>query len=164
MKAGIARTKAAATVLRQKYWRGDLVTWAANVRHQPYVWGETDCVALMRTALQVQFGTDLFPTIPQWTSAKTALRIWAKIIKDGGFEAMFTALGGRRLVPRSHGCWPMGSILGATEDVGDLPAFGVVVEPITVQSDQEHGVVWTYPQADEVESAWLFERAVITHG
>jgi len=152
------------TVLRQRYWRGDLVAWAADVRYQPYVWGETDCVALIRAALKVQFGVDLFPTISQWTSAKTALRVWARVLKDGGFEAMFTALGAKRLEPRLRGCWPMGTILAATEDVGGLPAFGVVVEPITVQSDQEHGVVWAFPQADEVESAWYFERAVIAHG
>ena len=154
-------------MVRQRYWRRELVEWAACVKDQSYRWGETDCLALVREALHVQFGEDLFPAIPHWFGPAGALRMWVALREHGGYKALFTSLGAVEVPPRQHPCWPMGSIL-VGEDEGDtgFPAFGIYVEPITVQSDQQHGVCWAYPQVNEVQSAWLFEQieVAVVHG
>jgi len=154
-------------LMRQRYWRRELVEWAASVKDQPYVWGETDCIALVRRALQIQFGEDLFPVLPMWSSPQDALRMWSGVKADGGYEALFTTMGAMLVSPRSQPSWPMGSILvGEDEEGTGFLAFGIYVEPITVQSDEKNGVCWAYVQPDEVRSVWLFEqiKVVQVHG
>ena len=145
---------------RQQQWRPALLAWAAEVRGQPFVWGTTDCAALVRTALHLQFGMDVFARLPRWATAYQAARAWDAFC-SGGYAATFEQMGAREIRGRRRGRWPMGSILIGREDVGRLPAFGVYVQPVVVQSDQEHGVQWSDPTtADALESAWLFERVV----
>jgi len=154
-------------LVRQQHWRSALLNWAQEVRGQPYVWGKTDCAALMRTALHLQFGIDLFAALPQWHSARSAVRIWSELFRDtrGGYAAILERMGATEIRGRKRGRWPMGTILIGHEDTGLLPAFGIYVDPIVVQSDEEHGVQWSDPTTvEQLESAWLFDCVVMSYG
>ena len=152
-------------VVRQRSWRPALLAWAIEVRGQPYIWGETDCGALVCKALRLQFGVDLFASLPPWSSARSALRAWGALLKEaGGYATLLSRMGATEVRGRVRGRWPMGTILISREDAGPLPALGIYVDPIVVQSDQECGVQWSDPSTADIESAWLFERVVLNHG
>ena len=131
-----------------------------RVRTLPYVWGRTDCGSLVREAMLVQFGEDLLPALPQWLSTPQAARTWEAILRDGGIEALLKRLGAVAVVGRRR-TWPMGTVLVTYEDLSNLPALGVYIGPILVQSDQEHGVMWADPKELIPDSAWLLERATV---
>lgn len=154
-----------ALLARQRYWRPALLAWARAVRGLPYVWGKTDCGALVCTALRLQFDMDLFASLPPWSSARSALRAWGTLLKEaGGYAALLSRMGATEVRGRTRGRWPMGTILISREDVQPLPALGVYVEPIVVQSDREHGVQWSDPTTADIESAWLFECVAVNYG
>lgn len=148
-------------IYRQHLWRSALLAWAKEVRGRPYVWGQTDCGALVRTALHLQFGVDVFAGLAQWATARQAAHVWGGLCRavGGSYAKLFAGMGAVEVRGRKRGRWPMGAILIGREDAGLLPAFGIYVAPIVVQSDQENGVQWSDPTtANTLESAWLFER------
>lgn len=146
------------SLFRRRDWRPRLVEWAQQVRGLPYVWGRTDCGSLVREAMIIQFGEDIVPTLPHWTSAFQANRLWATTLQEGGgVESLMEQLGAVEVTGQQYG-WPMGTIIITSEDSG-LPALGVYIGPIIVQSDQEHGVVWCDPTELKLESAWILEHA-----
>lgn len=131
------------------------------------MWGVTDCAALIRTALHLQFGMDLFAALPQWHSARSAVHIWGALCRkvDGGYADIFAGMGAVEIRGRKRGRWPMGSILIGREDAGLLPAFGIYIDSFVVESDLPHGVQWVDPTKSDVpESVWLFERVVMCYG
>ena len=148
-------------IYRQRDWCSALLGWAKEIRGRPYVWGDTDCGALVRTALHLQCGVDVFAGLPGWVTARQAAHVWGRLCREagGGYGKLFASMGAVEVRGRKRGRWPMGAILVGREDAGVLPAFGIYVSPIVVQSDMDNGVQWSDPTtADALESAWLFER------
>ena len=145
-------------------WRRELVAWAREVRGLPYIWGKTDCAALIRDALRIQFGTDLFGNLPTWTTVRQAQEVWAAFLTTSGvsYETLFLAMGGKLVQGVGRRRWPDGSILVGNEDRGPFPAFAVYVSPVVVQSDRQHGVQWSDPASvkPNIAAAWLFEEAI----
>lgn len=154
---------------RRRNWRPLLLAWAERVRGLPYVWGQTDCFSLAREAIAVQFGEqEPFPDLPHWSSLREGLRVWATWGGAQGLEAFFSQLGATSIVTAGQPLrqsWPMGTILAfpsrenKRRRMRRLPALVVVVPPILVQSEPEHGVHWADPTGvgSNVVSAWLFE-------
>lgn len=40
-----------------------------------FEWGKTDCASLTRAALAQMFGVEVFPSLPQWSTAREALTV-----------------------------------------------------------------------------------------
>ena len=112
----------------------------------------------------MQFGEDVLKHIPWWTTADTARAVWAPLASNGGPGGVFAKVGAQRLTNRPDNVrYPMGAILLLAVDAGDnLPAFGVAVEPIIVESSIRQGVYWSMDY--EVLDAWLFEDVMLAHG
>lgn len=141
--------------------------WALAVRGEEYEWGRTDCAALSRMALQIQFGEDILPEVPWWTSARTARVVWMPYQKDGGLIGLLHCIGAHPLQLRPQGMgYPIGSILllRKEQDFDDMffPAFGISLGEFVVESDPEKGVYWSPPL--DVESAWFVECAEVANG
>ncbi len=89
------------------------------------------------------------------------MQAWLTLLGAGGSYAdLLVRMGATEVVGRTRGCWPMGSLLISKEDATPLPALGIYIEPIVVQSAPAHGVQWTDPTTVDVESAWLLEQVV----
>jgi len=147
---------------RQKHWRNRLIAWAKEIQGLPYEWGHTDCAALVRTALELQFGEDVLWMLPTWSSADVAKEVWASFARNGGsVGGLLTSLGAQHLLPRHMGArYPMGSVLVLQQDPDKddmcFPSFGVSLAQYVVQSHMERGVYWAV--GFEVEAAWLLEE------
>lgn len=59
-------------MMRRRNWDIRLCTWAAAQLGRPYVWGETDCLALALGALQAQYPA--LPPLPIFPTQAAALR------------------------------------------------------------------------------------------
>lgn len=60
-------------IVRDRNADGLLHAWAAEQVGQPYVWGETDCASLARTACRLAYGAEVWPGIA-YTTAVQAVR------------------------------------------------------------------------------------------
>lgn len=59
-------------MMRRRNWDVALLQWAARQEGRPYVWGETDCIALAVAAVRVLYPAA--PTLPRFPSKMAALR------------------------------------------------------------------------------------------
>lgn len=60
-------------------WNGRLVRWAREQRGRAFVWGETDCASLVRTAYGVMCGSHAILDGPSWTTRTGALRVHRRV-------------------------------------------------------------------------------------
>lgn len=74
-------------------WRTQLARWAQAQPGRPFVWGETDCAALVRQGLELVFGHDLWPETPYWHSAREAKKTHKT---TGGMVAALQRLGAQQ--------------------------------------------------------------------
>lgn len=77
-------------MIRLRDWRRRLTTWASQQVGLPFVWGETDCASLVRSALTEMYGADVFPHLPKWTTAREALAV---LQAHGSVEAILLNAG-----------------------------------------------------------------------
>lgn len=77
---------------RRLNWQVDLEYWSREQLGRPFVWGETDCHALVTRAYAVIYGA--CPLAPTWTTRREAVRL-----RDAGWvgEDGLRRLGARSL-------------------------------------------------------------------
>lgn len=144
-------------ITRVPEWRASLLDWAASVRGMPFIWGRTDCVTLVRAALRVCFGQDVFPVIPAYHSETQALAVYRK---HGGAGDALRGLGAdRRMLSFAR----MGDIIAIPEPEEPLTqtALGVWCERFAVMSSRD-GVLWVgremiEEKRPEVYSLWAID-------
>lgn len=122
---------------RHAQWRTRLLAWANGVRHQPYVWGKTDCASLARAALDEMFCRSVTAHIPGWTSKRTALRALAAF---GGIDAVLRGLGAELVTLPFARAGDV--IVTPTDDAAEPIGVLMYVDPWCVSSTPETGVQW----------------------
>lgn len=78
-------------------WNRKLAEFARRVRGTPYVWGDTDCVSIVRRGLEIIHGHDvLAPEIPRvWTTRREAMRAYLVV---PSYEESLRRTGAREVV------------------------------------------------------------------
>lgn len=148
-------------VLRHYQWRSRLIAWAEEVRGQPYQWGETDCMALGRTALRLMFDREVLPALASWDDEKSARR---RLVEVGSAEQVLRQLGA---VPCALAFFPSGTIVlcPAAEHDDHRVILQIYVEPILVASAPDTGVVWCKRDTLPPDAVgWVVWEARITDG
>ncbi len=77
-------------IRRRVDWRSRLLCWSALQVGRPFVWGQTDCATLGRSALTEIFGVDVMPWLPTWHSAREAVQV---VQTYGPVESILEKLG-----------------------------------------------------------------------
>jgi cell wall-associated NlpC family hydrolase len=104
-----------------------LIRWAETMRGQPFVWGETDCWALVLRAIAV-LGRPV-RVVPWWRSEPEARRAltavnWRDTLADAGFAAIESTprIGDVLVVERD---WPCAHICLGRAALSSGPVNGV---------------------------------------
>ena len=137
---------------RVRDWRTRLIAWSNAQIGRPFIWGETDCAALVRASLQECFGQDVVPGVPTWQSKREAIRV----LKAHEPVKILEALGA---VKTTVGFARAGDIVRANEtDVVGGIALGVWVDGGCLVTSVERGVVFiraaSMPRDGVVYSLW----------
>lgn len=119
-------------MIRVPNWDTLLFEWAMEQRGKPYVWGETDCGSLVRSAVGIISGEPAFAHVwPYRTRAQAGRRL----SETGGVSAVLLAAGWVA-VPLTMA--QQGDVL--IMDTEDGPACGVIVARLLLTSDLAAGV------------------------
>lgn len=140
-------------------WRLLLCRWAWLQPGRPFVWGETDCAMLARTALAICFGGDIFPGVPRWKTPMGAARALAR---TGGFGPMLLAMGATETTPAFARTGDVCCFPEPEERVGNV-AIGVWVDVGCLLSSDEGVLVVprvALPAATHVYSIWEVPEVV----
>lgn len=58
---------------RAPNWEATLLDAAGRRVGEPFVWGTSDCAALVRWAMAIIWGQDLWPEVAHWTTEREAI-------------------------------------------------------------------------------------------
>lgn len=61
-----------------QHWRQALTAWVNQQNGKPFVWGETNCIALALAATDVQTGGALLPTYRHHMSSASRAQAWTR--------------------------------------------------------------------------------------
>lgn len=124
--------------MRRADWEYLLVEYAVAQRGRPFVWGETDCFALVREALSVVYDPSPLADVPYYFDRPSALLV---LRETGDVSEALHVLGGRCAPARLA---QQGDLLAMPGNDGlGLARFAVVVDG--------RGHVLTSSPADGVE-------------
>lgn len=110
---------------RIAHWHRALVAWAESLRGAPYVWGRTDCAALVRGAWTVIFGGDPWAALPRWRTPRGALRVLAR---GGGIDVLLTQVGAQS-VPQAYAQAGDVLVFDDPQEPGHAIGFAIAVPP-----------------------------------
>jgi hypothetical protein len=141
-------------MLRIRNWDVELAIWAAQQIGKPFVWGETDCGALVRVAHRVMYNEDLWPQLPPYRSRFGALRVLARgsvrerLLASGATEYRLPFAQSGDVVIYEGDTSATGCCLVVVADkalvteegavISTVPLFGVP-QPATVYRIPDHG-------------------------
>ena len=119
-------------------WDRRLVEFAREVIGQEFEWGLTDCVALVRRGLQVEFGVDVWEGhVGKYKTKRGAVTVAGKtdyedaLLTSGAVEVGFHygTSGDVALSPREdeHGMLSMALIVPSRKALTSTPSEGVVI-------------------------------------
>jgi len=121
--------------MRVRNWDVALILWAETVRGLPFQWGATDCGSLVRDAMEVMYGRDLWPDVPRWDTLRAAVQIQGT---TGGVAAQLALLGA---VEVEYGYVQQGDVILLPCAEGDsIPSVGIRVSDRWLGSE-DGGVV-----------------------
>ena len=120
---------------RVRNWRTRLIAWSTAQVGRPFVWGETDCAALVRAALTECFDRDVVPEVPSWHSKKEALRV----LRAHDPVKTLEALGATRTTIGFARGGDIVSMRAEADEVGGV-ALGVWVDGFCLVPSVKHGV------------------------
>lgn len=117
-------------------WDLALLRFGREIRGQPLVWGETDCVSLARRAWEITFGADILGHEAHWTTLLGAQRV---LKESGGLREVMLAHGAREL-PLTFA--QTGDVAAGPADEGHaFPFIGVVIAREVLTTTAENGVI-----------------------
>jgi hypothetical protein len=119
-------------------WDRRIVEFAIGVQGQPFEWGQTDCVSLVRRGLQVMFGEDVWKGhVGTWKTRRGALTVSGKTDYEGALLASgavevghhYGTSGDVALGPKEdeHGMIQMGLLVPTRKVVTATPHVGVAI-------------------------------------
>lgn len=121
---------------RERNWDLALHELRLSLVGAPFVWGETDCVSVVRRSWELVFGGDLLEHLPHYASGSEA-------------RAALSMTGGLGMAMLDHGAltFPLtfaqtGDVVNGPEDPGHgFPFVGLVVGREVLTSTMEQGVI-----------------------
>lgn len=116
---------------RVNNWEQQLLIAARARVGEPFAWGTSDCAALVRWAMTLMWGEELWPDLPTWSSVAEA----ARVVRDHGTVAQLLAVQGYRRVERWH--VQTGDIVVDPEAFGGLGSAGIVLNGTHLLSTEE---------------------------
>lgn len=122
---------------RRARWEIHLVAFANGHLGRPYVWGETDCAALVRGAVAEMFDPSPLADVPAYATLAEAVRALQVV----GDVVAYLEARGATAVPVAFA--QAGDVVLLPGDDGDgLPRLGIVVDGRAklLTSHPEHGV------------------------
>lgn len=117
----------------------ELVIWGKALIGQPFVWGKTDCGTIVRRAMKIVFGKDVFRgKVRSYRSGVEAMRVMQGV---GGIAGALVNAGFIRQKGRK---WHTGDIIVEPgDDRQNRPeGAGVVIRRSVLISHHEAGVHW----------------------
>ena len=101
-------------------WDSKLTDFASEMQGDAFKWGKTDCGSLVRRALRICYGEELFRG--SWRGRGGALE-W--VAETGGPAAALKAVGFKKINPPFAGAGTVVVLPG--EDADDLPQTGIML-------------------------------------
>ena len=120
-------------MMRPRNWDVALAQWARSVVGQPFVWGETDCVWLVRAALRTIYGRDVLPATPSWSTLRGAKRAAAVTTIGAALEGV-----GAVVVPFVSA--QAGDVLMLGRETSGFDGVGVVLDEQVLLANPDRGV------------------------
>jgi hypothetical protein len=119
-------------------WDRRLVEFVAVVVGQPFKWGETDCVSLVRRGLQLMFDEDVWKGhVGEWKTRRGAITVSGKtdyenaLLTSGAVEVgyHYGTSGDVALGPQEdeHGMLQMALLVPTRKALTATPAVGVAI-------------------------------------
>ena len=119
-------------------WDRRLVEFAAVVVGQPFEWGQTDCVSLVRRGLQLMFNEDVWKGhVGEWKTKRGAITVSGKtdyedaLLTSGGVEVgyHYASSGDVALGPNEdeHGMLQMALLVPTRKVITATPEVGVAL-------------------------------------